>query len=275
MFRRNIAHLGDQNAYLPNLLAEAGLKKFLEPHASLKMDTDTDRTLLTRFRIDRNEIAIRCQLAMPTLEEITEIDMSPMIKYELLCPEYEPTATLPSVGSDLEHRGFPDPDLILDLIGTLWRVFCERDFLSLNVETTIHPDGSMSFPRTFGSVDESAAYRQQELFQHVKREEHPEELEAERSLLVYRRYIFPGLADSGLKGISAQLVHTLVIFVDLVNGAGLAMATNDTIDLLNGENANFLDAGGKATPATIQEAFRLVLQNPKVNIIFVNIFGGF
>ena len=42
------------------------------------------------------------------------------------------------------------------------------------------------------------------------------------------------------------------------------MATNDTIDLLYGKNANFLDAGGKATPETIKEAFRLVLKNQNV-----------
>jgi len=50
----------------------------------------------------------------------------------------------------------------------------------------------------------------------------------------------------------------------VVNGAGLAMATNDTIDLLYGKSANFLDVGGKATPETIKEAFRLVLKNRDV-----------
>ena len=50
----------------------------------------------------------------------------------------------------------------------------------------------------------------------------------------------------------------------VVNGAGLAMSTCDTIELLNGRSANFLDAGGKATPVTIKEAFRLVLKNPEV-----------
>lgn len=50
----------------------------------------------------------------------------------------------------------------------------------------------------------------------------------------------------------------------IVNGAGLAMATNDTIDLLYGRSANFLDVGGKATPETIKEAFRLVLKNHDV-----------
>ena len=49
-----------------------------------------------------------------------------------------------------------------------------------------------------------------------------------------------------------------------MNGAGLAMSTVDTIDLLQGKAANFLDAGGKATPETIKEAFRLVLNNKDV-----------
>lgn len=63
----------------------------------------------------------------------------------------------------------------------------------------------------------------------------------------------------------ARLVLKIMAGLTLVNGAGLAMATNDTIDLLYGKNANFLDAGGKATPETIKEAFRLVLKNRDVN----------
>ena len=51
----------------------------------------------------------------------------------------------------------------------------------------------------------------------------------------------------------------------LVNGAGLAMSTCDTIDLLHGKSSNFLDAGGKATPETIKEAFRIVLKDSKVH----------
>lgn len=62
----------------------------------------------------------------------------------------------------------------------------------------------------------------------------------------------------------ALLVVEYLTGLMVVNGAGLAMATNDTIDLLYGKNANFLDAGGKATPETIKEAFRLVLKNRDV-----------
>ena len=60
----------------------------------------------------------------------------------------------------------------------------------------------------------------------------------------------------------------------LVNGAGLAMATMDTIKLFGGEPANFLDVGGGATAEKVTEAFKIMLGNPKVEAILVNIFGG-
>ncbi|HEX7383446.1 MAG TPA: ADP-forming succinate--CoA ligase subunit beta [Burkholderiaceae bacterium] len=60
----------------------------------------------------------------------------------------------------------------------------------------------------------------------------------------------------------------------LVNGAGLAMATMDTIKLFGGEPANFLDVGGGASAEKVTEAFKIMLANPKVKAILVNIFGG-
>jgi succinyl-CoA synthetase beta subunit len=60
----------------------------------------------------------------------------------------------------------------------------------------------------------------------------------------------------------------------LVNGAGLAMATMDTIKLFGGEPANFLDVGGGATAEKVTEAFKIMLASPKVKAILVNIFGG-
>ena len=60
----------------------------------------------------------------------------------------------------------------------------------------------------------------------------------------------------------------------MVNGAGLAMATMDIIKLHGGEPANFLDVGGGATAERVTEAFKLILSNPKVKVVLVNIFGG-
>src|SRR3546814_7870853 len=60
----------------------------------------------------------------------------------------------------------------------------------------------------------------------------------------------------------------------LVNGAGLAMATMDTIKLFGGEPANFLDVGGGATAEKVTEAFKIMLKTKGVKAILVNIFGG-
>jgi succinyl-CoA synthetase beta subunit len=60
----------------------------------------------------------------------------------------------------------------------------------------------------------------------------------------------------------------------MVNGAGLAMATMDLIQLHGGKPANFLDVGGGATKERVSAAFKLILSNPKVTAILINIFGG-
>ena len=60
----------------------------------------------------------------------------------------------------------------------------------------------------------------------------------------------------------------------MVNGAGLAMATMDIIKLSGGEPANFLDVGGTADAARVEQAFRIILKDPAVRAILINIFGG-
>ena len=60
----------------------------------------------------------------------------------------------------------------------------------------------------------------------------------------------------------------------MVNGAGLAMATMDIIKLYGGEPANFLDVGGGATKERVTAAFKIILSDPSVEGILVNIFGG-
>ena len=60
----------------------------------------------------------------------------------------------------------------------------------------------------------------------------------------------------------------------MVNGAGLAMATMDLIKLSGGEPANFLDVGGSATAETVSKAFKILLSDPNVQVVLVNIFGG-
>jgi succinyl-CoA synthetase beta subunit len=60
----------------------------------------------------------------------------------------------------------------------------------------------------------------------------------------------------------------------MVNGAGLAMATMDIIKLSGGDPANFLDVGGTANATTVEAGFRIILKDPNVKAILINIFGG-
>ena len=60
----------------------------------------------------------------------------------------------------------------------------------------------------------------------------------------------------------------------MVNGAGLAMATMDMIKLAGGEPANFLDVGGSANAQTVEAGFRIIMKDPHVKAILINIFGG-
>ena len=60
----------------------------------------------------------------------------------------------------------------------------------------------------------------------------------------------------------------------MVNGAGLAMATMDMIKLAGGEPANFLDVGGGANAQTVEAGFRIILKDPNVKAILINVFGG-
>jgi succinyl-CoA synthetase beta subunit len=60
----------------------------------------------------------------------------------------------------------------------------------------------------------------------------------------------------------------------MVNGAGLAMATMDMIKLAGGSPANFLDVGGTANATTVEAGFRIILSDPNVKAILINIFGG-
>jgi succinyl-CoA synthetase beta subunit len=105
------------------------------------------------------------------------------------------------------------------------------------------------------AFDDNALYRIPEIFDYRDLdEEDPNEIEASKF----------GLAYISLDGNIGCLV----------NGAGLAMATMDTIKLFGGEPANFLDVGGGATTEKVTEAFKIMLKNSNVEGILVNIFGG-
>lgn len=105
------------------------------------------------------------------------------------------------------------------------------------------------------NIDDNALFRQKEIAGYRDlAEEDPLEVEASKSGLNYVKL-------DGNVGC-------------MVNGAGLAMATMDMIKLSGGEPANFLDVGGGANAQTVEAGFRIILQDPKVKAILINVFGG-
>jgi len=127
--------------------------------------------------------------------------------------------------------------------------------LIVTPSTTAHPDGQVIAIDAKFNFDDNALFRHKDLQALTDpTEENPAEIKAAKFGMSY-------IALDGNIGC-------------LVNGAGLAMATMDTIKLFDGEPANFLDVGGSATEEAVTEAFRIILSDNAVNGILVNIFGG-
>jgi succinyl-CoA synthetase beta subunit len=142
------------------------------------------------------------------------------------------------------------------LLESMYRVFSEGDAIMLEVNPLVRrADGSLTCIGAKFTFDDAAAKRQKDLFAlRLSEQEVPDEIEAAKWGLVYVRM------DGNIGNV--------------VNGAGLAMATNDAISLYGGSSANFLDAGGQATKETMVKAFSIVLNDKRVTTILVNIYGG-
>jgi succinyl-CoA synthetase beta subunit len=142
------------------------------------------------------------------------------------------------------------------LMGTLYRMFIEKDMEMLEINPLIVTDGGdLKCLDAKMGFDGNAVYRHPDIAElRDTTEEDPKELEASKFDLNY-------IALDGEIGC-------------MVNGAGLAMATMDIIKLYGAEPANFLDVGGGATKEKVTEAFKIITSDPQVKGILVNIFGG-
>jgi succinyl-CoA synthetase beta subunit len=143
-----------------------------------------------------------------------------------------------------------------DLFKALYRVFDELDASLVEVNPLITTnDGKVMALDAKINFDSNGLFRHDDVVaMRDLDEEDPAEVEASKYDLSYIQLD----GDIGC----------------LVNGAGLAMATMDTIKLYGGNPANFLDVGGGATADKVTEAFKIMLKNPKLKAILVNIFGG-
>lgn len=137
-----------------------------------------------------------------------------------------------------------------------YQAFTDNDFALFEINPlSILQDGSLCCIDAKINLDENALYRHPDLAAlRDKSQENERELKASEFDLNY-------VALEGNIGC-------------MVNGAGLAMATMDIIKLYGGQPANFLDVGGGATKERVIEAFKLILADPSVKGVLINIFGG-
>jgi len=141
------------------------------------------------------------------------------------------------------------------LAGNLYRLFVERDASLVELNPLVLTTGGHFALDAKIAIDDNALYRQQDVVaMRDLDEEDPRETEAAKSGLNY-------IALDGNIGC-------------MVNGAGLAMATMDIIQLKGEKPANFLDVGGGVTVDAVREAFKLLFSDDHVKAVLVNIFGG-
>tara|TARA_B100001109_G_C18862201_1_gene474679 strand:- start:3701 stop:4861 length:1161 start_codon:yes stop_codon:yes gene_type:complete len=144
----------------------------------------------------------------------------------------------------------------IPILNNLFRLFVEKDLSLLEINPlVINDSGDLHCLDAKVNIDSNALFRQPELLEmYDETQEDPQEAEAAKYDLSY-------VSLDGNIGC-------------MVNGAGLAMGTMDTIKFYNGNPANFLDVGGTATQDRVSKAFKIILKDPHVKVVLVNIFGG-
>jgi len=142
------------------------------------------------------------------------------------------------------------------MLKNLMKLFIEKDLSLLEINPLVITSGGLLHCLDAKiNIDSNAIYRQPEIAEmYDPSQEDPRESEAAKNDLSY-------VSLDGNIGC-------------MVNGAGLAMGTMDTIKYFGGNPANFLDVGGTATQERVSKAFKIILDDPEVKVVLVNIFGG-
>ncbi len=159
------------------------------------------------------------------------------------------------MGFELELNDLQRKQLSVSIHG-LYKLFTEKDLSLVEINPLIiTKNGDIEALDAKVSVEDNAIFRQKEM-ESLRDESQENEKE------------------NAAKRFDLNFVALDGNIACMVNGAGLAMATMDIIKLHGGEPANFLDVGGGATKERVSEAFKLIVSDPKVKAILVNIFGG-
>ena len=235
---------GPQGQKVRRLLVEEGADIAKELYVGMVVDRGTQRVVLMASSEGGMDIE---EVAAKTPEKIHKVFIDPM--RGLTDEDAEAVARKIGIpeGSIAQGRA---------LLQALYRTFDETDASLAEINPLIVTgDGKVVGLDAKLNFDDNALFRHADTVEmRDLDEEDPAEIEASKSDLSY-------ISLNGDIGC-------------LVNGAGLAMATMDTIKLYGGEPANFLDVGGGATAEKVTEAFKIMLRNPELKAILVNIFGG-
>ncbi|KAJ5463279.1 hypothetical protein N7475_008223 [Penicillium sp. IBT 31633x] len=169
------------------------------------------------------------------------------------------TGITPEIDAYIQAElGFSDAEMksIQHILGQMAKLFHEKDATLLELNPLVRTEeGEFICLDAKFAFDNAAGYKQKEIFGLEERS--PEEEEEHQASKL-------GLSYVRLEGNIGNIV----------NGAGLAMATNDIISLFGGKCANFLDVGGGATQETLSKAFAILKKDPRVKGILINIYGG-
>jgi succinyl-CoA synthetase beta subunit len=235
---------GPEGQKVRRLLVEEGADIAKELYVAMVVDRGSQRVVLMASSEGGMDIE---EVAAKTPEKIHKVTIDP--KAGLTDRDAEDTARKIGVPEGATEQG-------RDILKSLYTAFDQTDSSLAEInplivtrdDKVIALDAKMNF-------DENALFRHPEIVAlRDLDEEDPAEIEASKFDLAY-----------------IQLDGNIGC---LVNGAGLAMATMDIIKLYGASPANFLDVGGGASTEKVTEAFKIMLRNPKLKAILINIFGG-
>ena len=238
---------GPKGREVRRLLIEEGAGIAKELYLSILVDRDSGWPVFIASTEGGMEIEV---VAAQTPEKIIREAIDPAVGFQayngrniafaLGLPAMEPAVVTP----------------FIQMLGNLYRLFMDKNAAMVEINPLV-----ITTDKKLIALDGKVSFDDNGLFRHVDvqqmrdlHEEDPLEIEAGENNLNYIKL-------DGNIGC-------------MVNGAGLAMATMDVIKLAGSEPANFLDVGGGATKETVAAGFRILLKDPNVKGIFINIFGG-
>lgn len=235
---------GEEGKQVNTLLIEAGCDIAHEYYLGLILDRATSKITFmasTEGGMDIEEVAAK------TPEKILKASVEPSAGFQA------------HIGRELGFALGLNKDEVKKFVkfcANLYKMYDEMDCSIVEINPLVKTgSGDIMALDAKVNFEENAAFRHKEWDElRDLSEENAQETEANNHNLAY-------IALDGNIGC-------------MVNGAGLAMATMDIIKLYGGEPANFLDVGGGATKETVTAAFKIILSDPKVKAILVNIFGG-